>query len=737
MRSALAAESSPRERESLASRLESAVPEGSLAVTLIFAGIVLLALVVRLLLADRIVTPWIMIDELIYSELAKNFADHGDFVLRDVPSNFNNVVYPVLIAPAYLAESVESAYGLARVINVVVMTLAAVPVYFWGRRLMSAGYALVAAVLVLLMPSLTYTGMLMTENAFFPAVVTACFAIALTLERPTLLRQALALAAIALTCAVRPQGLVLLPIYVTALALKLAFDLRAPDGTRSFRYVRDELARFLPTALTLSLLGGGYIVVKELQGAGLETGLGAYQDVVNVEYDLSNAADWVVDHFAEIGLSVGLIPVSALVVLFGLSVRGWVSSPAERAFVAVAASAFVLVVIQVAIFASRFSLRVEERNMFSVAPLLFLALGLWLARGLPRPRVLTIVAALAPVALLLTLDLTSLLNIGILSDTFALIPLLRLSGHLEGGVESAETLMRTGGLVAALAFMLLPRRIASVALPGSVALLLAISSYSVFATIRDHARATLGLTSPSSPSWIDEHIGPRSKAAFIYGVTADPFGEAQVMWQTEFWNRSVGTVYTLGPADPGLFARPATLDVVNGRIVPQSSEASSTRPIRYAIAPTSVHLAGRLLAQQGRLALYRIDPPLQLATHLGGVYPDSWIGAFAALTYYATPIRRGRLHVRVSREGLDGPSPPGQVTIKVGPLIAQNGQPAAGDPAVSRSFTVRSGMGRSFILPTPKAPYRLEIYVEPTFSPADYGRPDPRQLGAHVAISSP
>ena len=70
---------------------------------------------------------------------------------------------------------------------------------------------MLAAALVLLMPSLIYTGMLMTENAFFPAFVTACFAIALTLERPTLLRQALALVAIGLTCAVRPQALVLVP----------------------------------------------------------------------------------------------------------------------------------------------------------------------------------------------------------------------------------------------------------------------------------------------------------------------------------------------------------------------------------------------------------------------------------------------------------------------------------------------------------------------------------------------
>ena len=109
---ALATESGLREREFPASRLDKVVREVSAPLTLIFGGVLLLALVVRLVLADRIVTPWIMIDELIYSELAKNFADHGDFVLRDAASNFHNIAYPVLISPAWLAESIETAYGV-------------------------------------------------------------------------------------------------------------------------------------------------------------------------------------------------------------------------------------------------------------------------------------------------------------------------------------------------------------------------------------------------------------------------------------------------------------------------------------------------------------------------------------------------------------------------------------------------------------------------------------------------
>ncbi len=138
---------------------------------------------------------------------------------------------------------------------------------------------------------------------------------------------------------------------------------------------------------------------------------------------------------------------------------------------------------------------------------------------------------------------------------------------------------------------------------------------------------------------------------------------------------------------------------------------------------------------QGRLALYRIEPPMQLATLLGGVYADGWMGSDAALTHYATPSRAGRLHVRVSREGWGGPSPPGQVTIKVGPLVATGGQPAIVDVTASRTWTVRSGTARSFTLPTPRSAFRLEIHVEPTFSPADYGEADARQFGAQVFIA--
>jgi 4-amino-4-deoxy-L-arabinose transferase-like glycosyltransferase len=129
--------------------------------------IVVCSALLRIVLARRMVAPWIMVDELIYSELAKSFAQHGQFLVRDVPSNGYGFVYPVLIAPAFrLFSSVPQAYTAAKVIDSVLMSLAAVPAYLLARRVVRPSLALVAAALTVAVPSLVYTGTLMTETVF-------------------------------------------------------------------------------------------------------------------------------------------------------------------------------------------------------------------------------------------------------------------------------------------------------------------------------------------------------------------------------------------------------------------------------------------------------------------------------------------------------------------------------------------------------------------------------------------
>src|SRR5215210_4519973 len=119
-------------------------------------GLVLVSALARYLLARRVAAPWIMVDELIYSELAKGVAEGEGFSIRGVPTHAYGFVYPLVIAPAYLIDSLPRAYELVKAINAVVVSLAALPAYFLARRVLPQGLSLLAALLAVALPSLLY-----------------------------------------------------------------------------------------------------------------------------------------------------------------------------------------------------------------------------------------------------------------------------------------------------------------------------------------------------------------------------------------------------------------------------------------------------------------------------------------------------------------------------------------------------------------------------------------------------
>ena len=102
-------------------------------------GIVVVSALVRYVFGRGTPAPWIMVDELVYSELAKSLADSGRFLVRGEPTAAYGIVYPALIAPAWaLFDAVPQAYAAAKAINALVMSLAAVPAYFLARRVLSS-----------------------------------------------------------------------------------------------------------------------------------------------------------------------------------------------------------------------------------------------------------------------------------------------------------------------------------------------------------------------------------------------------------------------------------------------------------------------------------------------------------------------------------------------------------------------------------------------------------------------
>lgn len=682
---------------------------------------------IRIWMAQEIATPWIMGDELLYSELARSFADSHQLLVRGVSYPIYNVGYPLIIAPAWLSGSMATAYTLAKAINVVLMTTALIPIYFWSRRLMRPIHAVVATALVALLPAYVYTGMLMTENGSFPATILAFFVIAWMLERPTLLRQVLVIVVIGLAFFVRAQSLMLAAVLPLAVLFKLIFAARAHDPGRRWRAFARGWGDHVPLMVFYVAGAVGYVLLQAARGVPLNRGLGAYAGVATAQYSVGDVASWTVEHAAELGLAVAIFPVSALIVLVVVAVGRGVEDAAERAFLAVATAALVVVVPQVAAFASRFSLRVEERYMFFVVPLLFMALALWLDRGLPRPVVTTAVAAVVPVLLLLDLPLEKRLNVSVTSDTFGFIPLLRLSNHIS--IPTVRLLMLVGAVVAAAAFALLPRRWARVVLPSALALYLVLSTVQVFRTVRDFARNTRAVLEPAHLTWIDSTLPKGASTGVIFGSTADPFGEAQRMWQAEFWNRDIKDIYDLTPAPAAFPATPIALDPLSGKLVAQDHKPY---PYRYALAASGLALSGRVVATKPPWVLYEVRKPLKLSRVVEGVYPDGWMGSSASLTEHSGSS--GRLKIGLSRKAWRGPLEPAKVTIVAGrPVLGADGTLTIPRPLVRRGFSL-GRQARTVTFAVPKPPYRVEIHLEPTFSPADFGQADTRELGAQVAF---
>ena len=340
-------------------------------------AIVVGSAVFRAILGRGIVAPFIMVDEIIWSEVARGLADAGEPLLRDQPDPGYSIVYPLLISPVYvLFESLPDAYAALKVLNAVLMSLAAVPVYFLARRVMRDSLALFAALLAVALPSLAYTGTVMTENVFYPLFLVVALVLVLVLERPTTTRVVLLFALLGLAFATRVQAVALLPAILVAPFVLSIFERRGLGSTISrFRSVYGVTAGLVVAGLAIQLVGGRS--PQEL--------LGAYSPVDEASYDLGEVLQYLWWHVAELSLYVLVIPLAATIVLLGR-----VRSLDQRlqAFLAATVSLTVCLVPVVAAFASRFSDRIEERNLFYVAPLFTIGLLAWVERGAPRPRVL-------------------------------------------------------------------------------------------------------------------------------------------------------------------------------------------------------------------------------------------------------------------------------------------------------------------------------------------------------------
>ena len=674
------------------------------------ALIVAASIGVRVALARRIVAPWIMVDELVYSELAKSFAAHGSFLVRGVPSTGYGIVYPVLIAPAWrLFGSVPSAYTAAKAINSVLMSLAAVPAYLLARRLLPRGFSLAAALLAVLVPEMLYTGMLMTENAFYPIFLGTAALLVATLERPSAARQLGLLALVGLAYETRAQAVALLAAVATAPAL---LALVRGEG------VRRGLA---PFRLLYGVLGVAVLAAlaeTTARGRSPFTLLGAYDAATSSSYSAGGVSRYLLYHLGALDLELGIVPFAALVALWLTPRRG---ERARQAFAVASFAVSVWVLAEVSAFASQPSVaRIEERNMFYLVPFGLVALlALARERVVPQRGRAALAAALAAGVLPFFVPYSRLIGPSAVSDTFVLLPWWWVQDHwiTLGQVRYAALGV---GVAGAAVFLRLPRRYA-LALPAVLAVYLLGTT-----AIVDNGRhgihadslASLWAGTHQAPDWLDRRLGASASVAVLWsGPGMQPYG----VWENEFFNRSVGTVFDLDGAPT-----PDPLPETPARRGPGGVLEAHGVPVRaaYVLASASVALEGRLLVADGAgVDLYRVGGPVRLLPPpvIGGVYPNgTWSGAQVSWRQRACP--GGTLAVELASDGSLYRSDQVVTAHEAGRVVGRAVVAPTAEVTLTVPLAPRAAIcSVLFTLARTLVPAR----VEP-------GATDPRPLGAHV-----
>ena len=632
-------------------------------------GIVLVSAALRVWLGRRMVAPWIFVDELIYSELAKSFAAHGHFLLRGEPAGASyGFVYPVLIAPAWrIFASVPQAYAAAKVIDSVAMSLAAVPAYFLARRVLSRPYALAAGALAIAVPSMIYTGTLMTENVFYPVFLCVALVAVRTLERPTRWNQLGLLGLCLLAFETRQQAIALFPAVLVAPLVV--------GGVRRFRVLYGAVA----VAVVLA------VAAEAARGKGPVALLGAYETTGHRHYAVSAVAKWLLWHLGDLDLYLGVVPVAAFLVAFR-----------REPFFAVAASFSAFLVVEVAAFATLPTVqRVEERNLFYVAPFFLIALLAWIERGARRPR-WTLAAAVVAAALPATVPYARLIGYQTTSDTLALLPWWRLQEHVIG-LHHVRLAIALCAIAAAALFLAVPARVALV-LPLLVLVYFGLVERPIESRTTFASRGALFQGIRSVPrDWIDRHA--HGEVAAVWTGKTD----VHVIWENELFNRKVGAVYnTQDPIPGGLASTDVTIGA-DGYL----RAGGRTIAAGYALADGSLDLNGTKVASDPPLGvnLWRLDGPIRSLTQVQGLYAnDTWSGP--VVTYRRLECAGGAVRVTVLG---DASLFSRAQTVRAGRLLR------AVQPGIPTTFTV------------PLRECRARFAVSPTKKPAN----DPRRLGLH------
>jgi hypothetical protein len=585
---------------------------------LALAGLFLSSVLLRSVIGAHVHGPFVFMDELGYEQMARSFAHTGHFALLGQRGLAYSPLYPIVLSPIYaLTASTQTAYEWAKFENAVLISLSVFPVYAIARSVLPRGRSLAVAGLSLLAPLMLYSGFEMSESLAYPLCLLAFWTMVRAILRPSVARDALLLAAIALATAARLQLVVLVPAALTAILLvglvRPAPALGRVRGLWQAVSAHRLLFGFCGTALVVALARAA------MNGGNLPLA-GRYSNVGTAHASAGRVVALFFQHLAGLDFAVGVIPFLAALlggwalVRFGFPRHGLV-------FASVAAAATFWVVLEVAYDAAAFDAtknlpharpgfvdlpRIHERYLIYLVPLFLVALlAVFDLRRPTFPRVRHVVTCAAVAAMLPALiPFGTVINGTNPAESFSLLVFGRSESGTTVAVTHATTLAVALSTILALVYVLSASRLlppaTSVVLTAFV--FLGLSTLELGRQVTPLSRTTTGL--PARANWVDRVAGTGSRVSIVSG----PGVPMAAVRETTYWNASVARAYytcrmTLGT------------DWNEQRLA-----GSSAIRTRYAVVPASfAGTTGRILARDPDGHLVLVAPPhgtLAIPAHL-------------------------------------------------------------------------------------------------------------------------
>jgi len=677
--------------------------------------------------ASRQSTPWLFTDELEFTQLARSAADTGELSRRGEPLQGQFSLYPYVTAPAWWIDDTKSAYEVVKAIGVLAMSLALFPAYGLARMVVSRPAALLVALATVSIPAFVYTSLIVEEPLAYFWSTLSLYLVVRSLVTRSRRDVAFAIAAAVLAPLVRDELIVIPAVLAGAWAIVWW-------GSERFLRVRRNWSRADYVGVALLVLGAVLVLNELYSGRSL---------------DWDNATRHWKGRMIEYGLWAGgafTIGLGVLPVVAGLAAVWRPRDEPKTRELSAFRSVLWLAIVgfglytagKAAIVSTTFSTLVVERNLIYLAPLLFLATAMVLEHR--RVRIAAVAVSAAFVAYLL---LTTPYNMDtrFYYDAPGLASLAAGNRAYGWTPEHAETIL-LWMLVAAVAVVgavVLLRRHLSLAVAVAAAVL------TLGWNVTGEVNAARGSTAfadqlmahlPQPPTWIDRATGGEPAVYIGQKIT-----DANGLYLLEFWNRSIQRVWSLDGSAPGP-GPTLTPDLVS-----PNGELAGDLGYRYAVAETSIELAGKPLRTEGGWRLYEVDPPLRLASAARGIFADGWIGSntddnrvSAGYSRFVDPHPgRGTMFVTVGRKAwCSDKDVPGHVIIRAGSLKLGPERNGVVDRVTdAAAWQVRACSERTFPLDVPAAPFHVQITVEPTFSPYlldPKTQSDRRRLGAQVSF---